>query len=286
MYIGSYKLNNTISFSFQALDGYGQAIDATGTPSFEVYTAEGAMSPSVTGNLSKVVGRTGFYVGELEVLESLGFESDYVYIIRISATIDGVDTLQLQTFNLTASDTIITLSESNVTQPLYNTKSGFLNKVRMATVSDAQTLSVINSIITEIRLGFFAKLGSARALEIASYVASDTPETTQDILKNEAMVAEVLWATILLIDQLPFMAIDNSASVRDEFNDEPLTRDASAIARYKESLKERLNKLLGKLESPANDNSGPFQAFSCGAVDSDGESDPYIIADNFVGKKL
>lgn len=285
-YIGQYRLNNTISFSFQALDGFGAAIDATGTPSFEVYTPEGPMSPTVSGTLTKVVGRTGFYVGELEALQASGFEIDITYIIRISATIDEVSTLMLQTFNLIASETIITLSESNVTSPLYNTKSDLLSRIRMATVADAQTLSIVNMTINEVRLGFFDYLGKARALEIAAYTSSDVPTTDEDILKNIAKNAEVLWVTVFLIERLPHMTLDNSGRIRDEFNDEPLTRDAGAIAKYKENLKARINKMLGKLENPANNVSGDFQSFSCGAVDSEGVSAPYILADNFVGKRI
>jgi hypothetical protein len=286
MYIGQYRINNTISFSFQALDGNGIAIDTTGTPSFEVYKVDSPMDPPITGSLTKVVGRTGFYVGELEVAEADGFEVDYTYIIRISATIDGVPTISLQTFNLVVAESLLIFSEANVVQPLYNTKSDLLSKIRMATVADSQTLSVINMAITEVRLNFFSRLTATRALEIAAYTSSDIPTTTQDILKNIAKTIEVLWITALLVDQLPFMVLDNSSNVRDEFNDEPLTRDSRAIAKYKENLISRINKMLGKLENPENSNSGDFQAFTCGAVDSEGNAAPYLISENFVGKIL
>lgn len=175
---------------------------------------------------------------------------------------------------------------SGIIDPLYNTKAGLLNRIRMATVSDPQVLSVVNMAITEVRLAFYNALGSSRALEIAAYTASDTPTTTEQILKGIAQVAEALWVTALLVDQLPYMVLDNSSNVRDEFNDEPLTRDSRAIAKYKDNLMSRINKMLGKLENPENAYAGDFQVFSCGAVDADGESAPYLINDNFVGKKL
>lgn len=102
MYIGEHRLDCVLEFNFQALDGSGVAVDATGTPSFEIYKANAPMSPAVTGTLSKIDNETGFYGGVITLSAANGFVTGYTYTIRISATIDGVATLTLQTFNLAA----------------------------------------------------------------------------------------------------------------------------------------------------------------------------------------
>jgi len=103
MYIGEHKLGCTITFNFQALDGEGQAIDPTGTPTFIVYEGNEPMSPEVSGTLSKIDGQTGFYGSEIEASVDNGFQSGKTYTIRASATIDGVPTLYVYSFNVIAS---------------------------------------------------------------------------------------------------------------------------------------------------------------------------------------
>lgn len=102
MYIGEHKLDCVLKFNFQALDGAGVATDATGTPSFEIYKANAPMSPAVTGTLTKIDSKTGFYGGSITLSNANGFVVGYTYTIRISATVDGVATLTIQTFNLAA----------------------------------------------------------------------------------------------------------------------------------------------------------------------------------------
>ena len=102
MYIGEHKLGCTLGFNLQALDGTGIAIDSSTVPSFEIYKSNAPMSPAVTGTLAKINNQTGFYGGEKELLAASGFVTGLTYSIRISATIDGIATLTIQTFNLIA----------------------------------------------------------------------------------------------------------------------------------------------------------------------------------------
>lgn len=169
--------------------------------------------------------------------------------------------------------------------PLFSTREALLNRIRMATTQDAQTLAVVDMAITDVRVGFYGVLGNARTLAIAAYASSENPVTDEEIKKATAALAEALWITALLVDTLPAMFLENAAKVRDEFNDEPLTRDAGAIARYKNSLMSRVNKMLGMLQDPTV-SGGDFQCFSTGAVDEDGQSAPYLLRDNFIGKGI
>lgn len=164
--------------------------------------------------------------------------------------------------------------------PLFSTREDLLKKIRLNTAVDDQTLAVIDSALMEVRLGFFATLTAERCMQIVAYNTSESPLTTEEITKATASLAEVLWVTAKLVEQLPVLFLQDT--IRSEFNDEPLTRDALGLSKYKNSLMSRVESLMGRLKSPA-EVSGNGQVFSCGAVDDDGEDDPYIIADNFIG---
>jgi len=103
MYIGEHKLGCTITFNFQALDGDGFSIDPSNTPTFIVYESNEPMTPDVSGSLVKINDQTGFYGGELELSADNGFISGKTYTIRVSATVDGINTLKTYSFNVIAS---------------------------------------------------------------------------------------------------------------------------------------------------------------------------------------
>ena len=148
--------------------------------------------------------------------------------------------------------------------PLYSTKADFLKQIRLSTADDVQTLAVIDIAISKIRLEFFKRLGDTRALEIAAFTGSENPTTEDEILKSYAAVAEVLWTTAFLIDLLPHVFMEGEAGIRQGWNEEPLSRDASELAKFKQSLLDQVDSFLGMLEIPENTNSGPNKCFSAG----------------------
>jgi len=169
--------------------------------------------------------------------------------------------------------------------PLFQTREELLLAIRLSTATDVQTLAVVDSAITEVRMGFFSALGTSRAVMIAGYTGSENPTTAEEILKATAKVAEGLWITARLLEQLPSLFLSESGKVRDEFNDEPLTRDSAGLAKQKKDLMVRVERLVGQLKSPS-EVAGNGAVFSCGRVDINGDDDPYLIADNFIGKRL
>lgn len=169
--------------------------------------------------------------------------------------------------------------------PLYSSREDLLKKVRMTTATDEQTLAVVDMAMTEVRLEMIAALGSDRVTQIAGYQESENPSTQEEILRAMAAVAEILWVTAKLVEHLPVLFINDAAKAQNAFNDEPLTRDSVALAKYKSSLITRVEKLIGKLKVPEK-VSGNGQVFSCGAVDADGEDDPYILAEHFIGLRM
>lgn len=152
----------------------------------------------------------------------------------------------------------------------------------MSTAVDAQTLAVVDMAITEVRMDIFDAITPTRALEIAGYSDAAAPSTANENLRATAKIVEVLLTTAKLVEQLPAMFLQDAAKFRDDFNDEPLTRDSAAIRKYKSDLYIRASRLMGRLQSPEQ-VTGNGAVFSCGAVDADGNDDPYLYKDHFIG---
>ena len=162
-------------------------------------------------------------------------------------------------------------------EPLYNTKAGLLLKIRMKDVPSDQTNAVIDLAISDVRVGFIRKLDSSRVFEIAALTPSDNPTTDDEILYSNASTAEALWVTAILYDLLPTMFLESNDEARQNWNDEPLSRDAIDLRKAKQALLSRVDQLIGALEVPVNDNAGAVKCFSTG------RANPYILQDNFIG---
>ena len=113
--------------------------------------------------------------------------------------------------------------------PLFNdTKDALLKRIRMSTASDT-VMEAVDGIIQEVRLAFFSALDKTRALQIAGYSLVDNPETDEEILRVSAATAEANWVAYLIAGRFPMLMLDGTVTVRQDWNDEPLTRDATAI---------------------------------------------------------
>lgn len=148
-------------------------------------------------------------------------------------------------------------------EPLYNEDlEALLNRVRIETADDDQTLAMIYQAVTEVRLGFYRSLTSARALEIAGYTLVDNPTSENEILRATGATTEANWMTWILAQRLPFLFMDNRASVQDAFNDEPLTRDSAGVQDFLDELKIQIDIGLGDLQLPASEDSGATKSAS------------------------
>ena len=162
-------------------------------------------------------------------------------------------------------------------EPLFNADIETLKKrVRVNLSDDDQTNETILWSIQEVRVGFFNRLGAARVSDISGYALVDNPSTESELLRMNGANAEALWVQILLMQSLPYLFMDNSASVNDTFNDVPLSRDTQKDKDI-QALQGRLDSLLGDLETPINTESGPVKAASITADTTN------LIYDNFLG---
>jgi hypothetical protein len=165
-------------------------------------------------------------------------------------------------------------------EPLYNDKSVLISKLRMSITQDADTLAVVDTAISQVRSSFFARLTLSRAMEIVGYTQTDNPTTAEENLRSLAGVTEVLWVSWFLIQMLPAMHLETQYAIKNDFGDQPLTRDAPSLQKYMNSLYATIQKNLGLLIVPEEPTSGDVKAFSTGAVT------PVLIADNFIGNPI
>lgn len=169
-------------------------------------------------------------------------------------------------------------------EPLYNEKATLIAKLRLTDTSDTDTLTLIDQAITDVRLGFYRRLTSARALQIAGYTSVENPTTDEGILRATADNTEVYWVIYKLICILPTMFIETQYAIKNSFDDVPITRDSESLQKFRDCLWNSIEKGLADLESPKDDApAGAYQSFCVGRVDSNGDSDPFILDDEFIG---
>ena len=165
--------------------------------------------------------------------------------------------------------------------PLYNADlTTLLQIVRIEPADDPNTLAAVYRAVSDVRLGLYSRLTKTRALEIAGYPLVDNPTTDEEVLRSQGASAEALWLTILLVQRLPTLFMDNNA-INDVFNDEPLTRDANGkMFDLIKAWKAQLDDLLGDLVAP--------DELSDSSVKSslNGPSTKYLIDQQFVGNGL
>lgn len=161
-------------------------------------------------------------------------------------------------------------------EPLFNEdRETLLNRVRIETADDAQTIALIDMAISEVRIGIYRAITSARATTIAGYALVDNPTTEEQILRAGGANTEALYLTWLLAQRLPFLFMDNRASTGDAWNDEQLTRDSAGIQEFLDELKGQIDLGLGDLMEPVSEDSGPNKASSIGPDDTYSPFSPF-----------
>lgn len=146
-------------------------------------------------------------------------------------------------------------------EPLYNeSKDALLLRARIKTVDDVQSVALIDQSIQEVRLGFFQRLGKTRAKTITGYSYTENPDSDEEVLRVTAAATEANWLRYLLIQRLPHLSMAADSTVRDLWNEEPLTRDSGYLNEYLKQLKEEIDKGMGALREPEGTNSGSFKS--------------------------
>lgn len=164
-------------------------------------------------------------------------------------------------------------------QPLYySTLEALLTVVRISPADDANTIAAVDQAVRDVRLGLFSRLGRDRAKAIATLPLVVNPDTSDEILRAQAASAEALWLTLLLIQRLPTLFLDNSSSVNDAFNDEPITRDSIHLAQSKKAIQGQLDDLLNDMADDTSNLSGSVRS------SLNGPETPYLNSEHFIGR--
>lgn len=148
-----------------------------------------------------------------------------------------------------------------------------LASVRIDKASE-DTLNAVYRAVRDVRIGMVQKIGRERALEIQDMPYVSEPTTDDGFTREAAVSAETVWVTLLLKQRLPELFMDNSGSVNDVYNDEPLTREGTGSKDNLEALREQLDSLLAFIAGDGVDVVGRDKSALCGPDTG------YVIDDN------
>lgn len=154
--------------------------------------------------------------------------------------------------------------------PLFVSSRAVLRaRLSLSGATQTDTIAAIDSAMVEVRARMYARLGIARVDTIRAVVPStdgvtsepDSPKTPDQRLRSIAEEAEVLWIKWILLNELPVLFMDSSFKQDQVWNEEGLTRRATAqISDMLDRVKSRLEDLLGFIESDGKEFGGKVTA--------------------------
>lgn len=98
MFLGEYRLGDTLFIPYQAVSTGDAAMDATVVPAFRIYAgsvaggdADTPVAPGGTGSfvLRDDPGSTGWYTATVTLSAANGFAENEVYTVQAQGTVDG-----------------------------------------------------------------------------------------------------------------------------------------------------------------------------------------------------
>jgi hypothetical protein len=109
-----------------------------------------------------------------------------------------------------------------------STKESLIEKLRMSCVSDnADTQSLLDSVIQRVRVHIFDRLGEAKVNELLAIPEEENPTTAEGNRRLKASVVECLWVKKLLLCELPVLFLSN-VEANEEYDTNPATRFAGS----------------------------------------------------------
>lgn len=86
---------------------------------------------------------------------------------------------------------------------------------------------ILDTAITEVRVGIYNELGTARVAEIAAFAATDNPETAAELERADGIIMETKWVRANLLQVLKVFFADESGGADQEWNELGILRDSS-----------------------------------------------------------
>ena len=117
------------------------------------------------------------------------------------------------------------------------------SKLKLSGASSSDTLTIIDSAIEKVRIGFYDSLGAPRIAQLLAITYAENATTANQLLRTKANQTEISWVRLHLLQELPSLFIDGSSQVDQDWNDEGLTREANYF-----DTKEQISKLQLEVE--------------------------------------
>lgn len=115
-YLGSWKINDSVTFTVVTHAATGALTDADAVPSYRVYEDE-TSTAILSGNMAKLddPNTTGHYSARITLSAANGFEKGKSYSIFISAAVGGVTGATVRTFQVQAEVTAASVAPGAIT---------------------------------------------------------------------------------------------------------------------------------------------------------------------------
>lgn len=160
--------------------------------------------------------------------------------------------------------------------PLYNDKDSLMEAIRLKDAVEPETLAIIDTAISSVRLDIFNRIGRDRAMTIAGYSSVSAPSTDEECLRKSAEILEIYMVNYELIPHLPMFFLAGKSSTDFNWNNETKTKESEALKEFRNMLADKIEKLIGQLQSTPV-TTGNIK------VSIIGRTTPYLIDDYFPG---
>lgn len=192
MYLGSWKIDDPVTFVVNTHDDTGAAADADSVPTYRVYENETG-TPIVTGSMALLddANTTGCYSEQITLSAASGFEKGKSYNIRITATVGGIAGAIIYTFQIEAEVDANRVNWANVDNPSTTVQlTGTTVKLtadgldNISTTAPAGVASNFREMMVQVWRRFFKK-ATKTSTEIKTYADNGTSVlTTQPVTEG------------------------------------------------------------------------------------------------------
>lgn len=195
-------LGQNLTFTVQAKDGTGAAVDAASNPAYSVYEDETGTA-ILTGTMAKLASQIGFYSEQIATTAANGFEQYKTYTIRITATVASVAVVKTYSF--------ICLGAEDLPSATTGALTSTTNYKNYAGVSGTDNDPLIGNLINRATSAIESYCD--RTLTSATYRERLNGDGTSEIFVSEWPITAI---TMLSIGFTDVIKIKNSSS--DAYN--------------------------------------------------------------------
>ncbi len=143
----------------------------------------------------------------------------------------------------------------SVTPLFLDSMTTLKSKLRLSGASAADALAMLDTIVEEVRIGFYLRLTQARITTILATAYAANPTTDAGYLRALANATEVLWCRLKALRLFPTLIAEGAGNKLQSWNDEGVFRPqgqsdlAAEFTRLETELENNLEILAGEQTS-------------------------------------